>query len=1737
MMKKFLKCLLAFSMIFASFSTSVFAIESDYTEVEVIVNDATVGTELHQFNYSGTWKTSVNYPDRFYNGDEHWFNFARYYTAGDPLPYYEVKFEGIGIELYGETQPALGIYNIYIDNILHGTCDAYSVERVSKTKLYGVSGLAYGEHTLKVELTNTKNEASTGTDGEIDYVKVLGYREYANEQIITRIEDSVTTTTNEPFKIQYGGATWTYGNTHPELFSNADEHYTKTGASTGAYYEMYFTGTRVQVYGSVANNHGALKVTVDESTFDATGYAATKAHQQLIFDSGVLADGDHYLKVAYAGDASKAMQLDFIEVTHGPIAPTSIDIFQDDYTGFAGMQFQATATLTPSLASAAIEWSTSDDNVATVDASGLVTIVSEEAATCQLIAKVKDSELSDSINITVLPAVDGMKAFVSTTATTASQDDYVSFLQNQNLSTSFSDVAWRNDELLSSVVVCTVEELTNLKVEASDFTNGEITFSKDNIDIKWLKEVSARIGKGNTTSPTKQIADVIHKGGAINASAEDVLTAWINIKVPADCAPGTYTGTITVSADEVEEPTVLNYSFEVLDLLQPSSKDLGTTIQIWQHPFSVAEYYGVAEEDYFTEEHFKYLRASMKEYASIGGNDAVTNIVEEAWNHQCYYGDPSMVKWQQNADGTWTFDYTWFDAWVNFLIECGVVDPQTGYGRIKCYSIVPWGNYVTYKDANGDTVKNAYTPGTDAWKEIWTPFLEDFTDHVTEKGWFDITYISMDERAMSQIEASIDLIHTITNKDGESLMISSAFNTALTASYDVTDNIDDISIGQKHISHTTTVFRDLANHRRAKGLTTTVYTCTGDYPSNYTISDPIDNTWTMWNTLYQDADGFLRWAWDSWVEDPLTSVNYKSWEPGDGWFIYPVEKNTESDTYFYSTPRYEMFKQGIRDTNKARYLQNISDALYDEVEELINSLQRPAKGSSYSSATYASEADRQITITEAQRMRTSINEIAADYAENGTTMTTKKELREALAASVDAYNNPFIYTSESYERFKAAYENGIAVNEDDDATQENVDIAVSALNTAYEALVEITIPELATDNLINTSAQTNISVVDKTSECVTGGNPNEDGEASNLLDYDSATYWHTDYKNVIGMPQSITFDLKAQYDLSDITFLPRQGAKAPGSGDPLEVKLYAGTTKDNMQLIGYYTFETTGGVLANRDGYIRMYVNYDEPVQFVKWEVLKAGGNASDEYANAAEIRFYGTKYNKNVVYKDDLNALIAEVEALNEETYGIKSWTYLQNVLNAAKVVAEKEDAMQPEVDVVKNVLQSAKDALVDRSPLKAILDESDVIESQKDKYTPESFAVFKDAQMGASDAYTNPNLDLTQADIIMQMNLLREAIEQLEEVQYDPPQRPTNIATKEVTDTSFTVEWTPSTSDNVVKYVIYDWESGDVLYEGEECVATISNLTPDTHYSLGVKAVDDRGNESAGLPFGMLTLPEKLAPEAVSVLRADDTNYKTITLVWEAVEGATSYDVYRKSYKEDATFELEATVEETTYASTGVMTGKEYAFYVVAKNEVGEAQPSGIVSAATSLQGEVTLAMEQVSTSKFHLSWNKIDGATRYIVYRKRNDDKMKKVLTLGGDVFEYTTAEMPNGDYQFQVKAGRYDSTDRVMTKASNKVSGSVEALKPSVTATAGTKSAKISWKKMEGVTHYQVYRATSSGGKYTKLVTTKELSYTAKSLSAGKKYYFKVRGYKTYKSGTDIKYTVYTPYSSVKSVTAK
>ena len=70
-----------------------------------------------------------------------------------------------------------------------------------------------------------------------------------------------------------------------------------------------------------------------------------------------------------------------------------------------------------------------------------------------------------------------------------------------------------NDELNSKIVVTTEKDVHNVQVTASDFKNekGQV-LSKDNIDIKWLKEIAAKEGR-NAQGQTKNYPDVMPPDG------------------------------------------------------------------------------------------------------------------------------------------------------------------------------------------------------------------------------------------------------------------------------------------------------------------------------------------------------------------------------------------------------------------------------------------------------------------------------------------------------------------------------------------------------------------------------------------------------------------------------------------------------------------------------------------------------------------------------------------------------------------------------------------------------------------------------------------------------------------------------------------------------------------------------------------------------------------------------------------------------------------------------------------------------------------------------------------------------------------------------------------------------------------------------------------------------------------------------------------------------------------------
>ena len=92
---------------------------------------------------------------------------------------------------------------------------------------------------------------------------------------------------------------------------------------------------------------------------------------------------------------------------------------------------------------------------------------------------------------------------------------------------------------------------------------------------------------------------------------------------------------------------------------------------------------------------------------------------------------------------------------------------------------------------------------------------------------------------------------------------------------------------QRHIRQN---LQKLLQEREQKGFRTTLYSCTEHIPGNFSLSMPAESYWSVINAGKLETAGFLRWAYDAWVENPLEDATHNAFEPGDCFLLYPSEK-------------------------------------------------------------------------------------------------------------------------------------------------------------------------------------------------------------------------------------------------------------------------------------------------------------------------------------------------------------------------------------------------------------------------------------------------------------------------------------------------------------------------------------------------------------------------------------------------------------------------------------------------------------------------------------------------------------------------------------------------------------------------------------------------------------------------------------------------------------------------------
>lgn len=468
------------------------------------------------------------------------------------------------------------------------------------------------------------------------------------------------------------------------------------------------------------------------------------------------------------------------------------------------------------------------------------------------------------------------------------------------LQKSWSTKAWKGEKIHTQLLTWTRDMSVAIRVQINDLKDGRGNLlKKENISTGFIKYVITdefRNGCGHRKAKdfdSSYVADLIDtKTESIVIGQNTTQPIWISIKVPENTSAGNYKGIIKIISDKGYDYN-LDMNIIVLDKTLPAPKEWAYDLDLWQHPAAIARVHSVP---LWGNEHFAHMKSYYQMLANTGQKTITTSIVNEPWGHQTYDDYPSLVKWTKKKDGSWAFDYSLFDKYVSFVMSCGIDQ------RINCYSMVPWKIAFNYYDESLQK-EAVFTDaiGTLAYTIFWKTMLTDFTQHLKQKGWFNKTYIAMDERPMKAMQDVIKLLKSVDQN----------WKIALAGDYhaEIEADIDNYCIASRW-----NFPASVLQKRKEAGKISTWYTCcTEPYPNGFSFSSPAESVWMGWYTANKNMDGYLRWAYNSWTRNPSIDTRFTAWPAGDTYQIYPGP---------LSSVRFEKLIEGAQDFEKIRLLRS-----------------------------------------------------------------------------------------------------------------------------------------------------------------------------------------------------------------------------------------------------------------------------------------------------------------------------------------------------------------------------------------------------------------------------------------------------------------------------------------------------------------------------------------------------------------------------------------------------------------------------------------------------------------------------------------------------------------------------------------------------------------------------------------------------------------------------------------------
>lgn len=253
-----------------------------------------------------------------------------------------------------------------------------------------------------------------------------------------------------------------------------------------------------------------------------------------------------------------------------------------------------------------------------------------------------------------------------------------------------------------------------------------------------------------------------------------------------------------------------------------------------------------------------------------------------------------------------------------------------------------------------------------------------------------------------------------------------------------------------------------------------------------------------------------------------------------------------------------------------------------------------------------------------------------------------------------------------------------------------------------------------------------------------------------------------------------------------------------------------------------------------------------------------------------------------------------------------------------------------------------------------------------------------------------------------------------------------------------------------------------------------------------------------------------------APSNLSVTSLNWESLRISWNAVAGASGYEVWR-SMSESGTYEIIRMLTGTSCTNSSLSRGTRYYYKVRSYNNTPygsfPSSPFSAKRAGVPLLWPYISAVTAVSGTSLRITWRTVSGASGYELWRSRSSSGTYRRVYAGSGTSFTNTGLTAGTPYYYKARIVKAVGLS-VYAGPWSGINAAVPLAKPVIASAEGTGRDRVllTWGAVAGATGYKVIKSSSPSGPYAAVRSVNAASLTVTGLSAGTTYYFKVQAYK-------------------------